>query len=97
VISVCVNLYRCAEAVSLESGEAWTYRQLVTRARRIAKKLTALVAPGSTTTCGSGLKGHIVGVYLGRGPELLASLLAVQMTRAVGGCTRCIQLTHSFA
>ena len=81
-----------AKAVSLESGETWTYRRLVYRARCIARRLVAIVKNDNNNSdrlrddkdkddddC---LKGHIVGVYLSRGPELLASLLAVQMTRA---------------
>lgn len=69
-----------AEAVSLESGEVWSYRRLVTRARSIATRLITLVDPKVDPA--DGLKGRTIGVYLSRGPELLASLLAVQMTRA---------------
>ena len=65
-----------APAVSLETGSrAWTYRELTRFASSVATRLRALLGR-------SDLTGERVGVYLERGPCLVASLIACHLTGA---------------
>jgi len=56
----------------LEGAAPWTYRHLAARARALASQLVELVAADEgKPVAGGDLKGRVVGVYLGRGPEML--------------------------
>ena len=65
-----------APAVQLETGSrAWSYRELTRFASSVATRLLASLGR-------SDLTGERVGVYLERGPCLVASLIAVHLTGA---------------
>lgn len=66
-----------ASAVSFETGreQAWTYRELTRFASSVATRLRGLLGR-------SDLTGERVGVYLERGPRLVASLIACHLTGA---------------
>jgi hypothetical protein len=63
-----------APAVSLENAGAWTYLELTRAASRLASRLRRSLGPS--------LRGERVGVYLERGPLLVASLIAVHLAGA---------------
>ena len=68
--------YPNSPAVQLDTGTpAWTYQTLTEASARIASRLTGSLGR-------SDLTGERVGVYLERGPYLIASLIAVHLTGA---------------
>jgi len=72
-----------ADAAQLERERAWGYRRVLARALHLADELERLILGDRLTKNDSErLRGRFVGVYLSRGPDLLAALLAVHLTRA---------------
>jgi non-ribosomal peptide synthetase component F len=72
-----------ADAAQLERERAWGYRRVLARALHLADELERLILGDRLTKRdGERLRGRFVGVYLSRGPDLLAALLAVHLTRA---------------